>query len=42
MTSPEAEAGEEHGSQAEQIINRYRDCFKFQSALQIKHFFRKS
>ena len=39
MASPEA--GKVHGCQADQMIDRYRDRFKFMSALQIKYFRKK-
>ena len=39
MASPEA--GKVHGCQADRIIDRYGDRFKFLSALQIKYFRKK-
>ena len=39
MTSPEA--GKVHGCQADRMIDRYPNRFKFLSALQIKYFQKK-
>ena len=39
MASPEA--GKVHECQADRMIDRYRDLFKFLSALQIKYFRKK-